>query len=983
MKHTSPLGDSNTVTPIGSRDGLRAASQQGGTRRRGVAARWASLLAALALGTLASVPAVAEQVSVGVDFPPEDVLFHATAAGTVVRLRDGLLADDTPGTPWLPGRDVTLLVPADAQVRRVVVEGEERLLRAGIDVVPAQPPQPRSRPIAAPVPRNAAAYAAAQRTPAAQGHFTGAHSVRGYSLATVRLNPLRYAPAAKELYLAPRLTVTVVYDLPKARTEAPARHADRVRELVRKLVVNPSEKNVEPARPEVSAQKSVDSALGVAEEDVAPRAAVDYLIITTAALTNAFRALAAHRALAPGLTTKVLSIEAITATYAGTDSQMKIRNCIIDHYATQGTLYVVLGGDDTIVPDRNCYVNAGGEDEYTMPTDLYYSALDGNWNADGDTTYGETTDNVDLGWEVIVARIPVRTAAHATAYINKLVAYETNVPVAISGKLLLGGMRAWNSYTGTARPSDNVTADGHLGFRDAAHPTVSDSEMWERRLYRDGIRPYWTASTLGIFCDTLTSWDASVGGDYLQTAANLSAKFNLGWYHVFFSGHGSEASWGLESGSFTASNASALNNRTAIVYTDACLSGAFDDTTDPCLSEAFLRNANGGALVYIGCSRFGWGTPDGSPADSNSDGGPSTQYGYKFYQRLHGSGDISVGEAFATHKFDMAGSSTANGAYRWIQFGLNFQGEPLFGTATTPHGFAFAEGFENGGSIPAGWTQQYVVGTVPWVFVAGGVNDHPDAAHSGSYNACLFYAGTSDHKTRLVTPAINFGTATENARLEFWHCMEYWPSDQDELRVYYKTSAGGAWNLLATYTDNTAAWTLRTITLPNANSSYYLAFEGNAKYGYGVCIDDVLVTGSLPGAGAATTTTPVPVPYAWLDGFPVMLALAGGDYEVAAFSDTDRDGRPAWQEFVADTDPEDERSVFQATPVVINGQLCLHWTPALTGATPARLYSVYATEDLSDGFPTTPEATLPADAVVPMDSLGASRFFRVGVELQE
>jgi len=135
---------------------------------------------------------------------------------------------------------------------------------------------------------------------------------------------------------------------------------------------------------------------------------------------------------------------------------------------------------------------------------------------------------------------------------------------------------------------------------------------------------------------------------------------------------------------------------------------------------------------------------------------------------------------------------------------------------------------------------------VSWTFQGGGYYSHPASAHGGSYNAFLYYGASSDHKTKLVTPLLDFGTATQNAQLTFWHCMQIWPSDQDELRVYYKTSAGGAWTLLATYTTSVAAWTQQTISLPNPNSTYFIAFEGDAKYGYGVCIDDVAVTATAP-----------------------------------------------------------------------------------------------------------------------------------------
>jgi hypothetical protein len=111
----------------------------------------------------------------------------------------------------------------------------------------------------------------------------------------------------------------------------------------------------------------------------------------------------------------------------------------------------------------------------------------------------------------------------------------------------------------------------------------------------------------------------------------------------------------------------------------------------------------------------------------------------------------------------------------------------------------------------------------------------------------------------LVTPELKFDESVQNTELTFWHCMENWSGDQDELRVYYKTSASGTWNLLAKYTDNVEVWTERTVVLPKINSTYYVAFEGNAKWGYGVCIDDVLIPNSdnvVPVLKSITSTTP-------------------------------------------------------------------------------------------------------------------------------
>jgi hypothetical protein len=68
---------------------------------------------------------------------------------------------------------------------------------------------------------------------------------------------------------------------------------------------------------------------------------------------------------------------------------------------------------------------------------------------------------------------------------------------------------------------------------------------------------------------------------------------------------------------------------------------------------------------------------------------------------------------------------------------------------------------------------------------------------------------------------------------------------QDKLRVYYRTSATAEWQELARYEVNVPGWTQRMVALPNPSSTYYIAFEGWGNYGYGVCIDDVVVTGDF------------------------------------------------------------------------------------------------------------------------------------------
>jgi uncharacterized repeat protein (TIGR02543 family) len=95
-----------------------------------------------------------------------------------------------------------------------------------------------------------------------------------------------------------------------------------------------------------------------------------------------------------------------------------------------------------------------------------------------------------------------------------------------------------------------------------------------------------------------------------------------------------------------------------------------------------------------------------------------------------------------------------------------------------------------------------------------------------------------------------------------------------------------------------------------------------------------------------TSTTPVPVPYAWLDQYPILLGLAGGDYETAALADVDGDGHLAWQEYVAGSVPTNRESVFMSLISVSNGVAWVTWTPDLGTA---RVYTVYGRTNLTEG----------------------------------
>lgn len=195
-----------------------------------------------------------------------------------------------------------------------------------------------------------------------------------------------------------------------------------------------------------------------------------------------------------------------------------------------------------------------------------------------------------------------------------------------------------------------------------------------------------------------------------------------------------------------------------------------------------------------------------------------------------------------------------------------------------------SEGFEGATFPPTNWTEEYVSATASWSSNAGN-NNSIGSANGGSLNAIFASSNYNGDATKLITPSMNLagGGAYE---LRFWHSQEDWFGDQDELRVYYKTSAAGAWVLLNSYTNSITAWTEQVISLPSLSNDYYIAFEGTSGWGYGVTLDDVTVavppSCATPSALAATNITATSANLDWTEnGTAITWELESGPFNFA------------------------------------------------------------------------------------------------------
>lgn len=158
--------------------------------------------------------------------------------------------------------------------------------------------------------------------------------------------------------------------------------------------------------------------------------------------------------------------------------------------------------------------------------------------------------------------------------------------------------------------------------------------------------------------------------------------------------------------------------------------------------------------------------------------------------------------------------------------------------------FPYSEGFESG-AFSACWTQANIIGSNAWTISTAGINSHPASAHSGTKLArCNVLITNAGYVTKLITPPMDL-SGVSNPTLSFWHTQDSWSGSQDILRVYYRTSGTAEWNELAVYVSSTSAWTRETIELPEPSANYFIAFEATVNAGYGVCIDDLLVSSPM------------------------------------------------------------------------------------------------------------------------------------------
>jgi len=334
-----------------------------------------------------------------------------------------------------------------------------------------------------------------------------------------------------------------------------------------------------------------------------PPLGVEYILITGAAYREVVMPLVHWKAVR-GVDAGIASVEAIKASYPGIDAAESIREYLKAAYAA-GAQWVLLAGDETVVPTRYAYAGyqAAPSDAYNLHIcDLYYAELDGNWDADGDGIYGEYFgDAGELYGELFVGRLPFSDPVEAAIIVDKIIRYEQGPS---DGSYL---SRALSVASDQMRDWDNGVGQQTIVAGSMPTGWAHDSQTMIEQPSGDSPSPYSPEPTsLPSLIASGFGWvNYFVHGRADGVIVRAPGYTNIPQSYVWTYG-----SSGDGHGHF---NEMPPHQFPGIHLSIGCDHGGFDMDTPPfapgyheSVAERLLFTPDGGAVAFVGQSRWGW-----------------------------------------------------------------------------------------------------------------------------------------------------------------------------------------------------------------------------------------------------------------------------------------------------------------------------------------------------------------------------------------
>ena len=464
------------------------------------------------------------------------------------------------GFPSLPYQAVSLLLPMGCEAESVDVQLLDfKEIEGSYMLYPYQQAVPYSRPETFKFRKNDDIYASKGSYPSRSHNDVSTHYLNGYSFAFVNFTPVQYVPLEGKGTYAQKVKVSIKAKAERADHSSMLWNTPSIIQSVSNLAQNPEM---------ISSYKTREESLP----------GYDILVVTGENYVAGFEEYVSHYN-SIGYRTRIITVEEIYSAMDGIDEQEKIRNQIIQEYQNNGISMVMLGGDVNIIPYRGFYCSVSEEyTDYDIPSDLYYSGLDGNWNSNGNDKWGEWFE-ADMLPDVGIARLSFANEEEQANIINKSLAYQRSP--------ILGEFR--DITMGSEQMDDNPTYGGDyleliIGTCDEnGYATIGIPEDYNfTRIYAE--HGNWSAENLTTAINR--------GTQYIHHAGHANAGFVAGWYLE-----------DITNGNF--SNVNGTDHNYTFFHSHGCICGAFDED---CILERMIKIENF-CVAVSGNSRYGWYCP--------------------------------------------------------------------------------------------------------------------------------------------------------------------------------------------------------------------------------------------------------------------------------------------------------------------------------------------------------------------------------------
>ncbi|MBE6336179.1 MAG: T9SS type A sorting domain-containing protein [Lentimicrobiaceae bacterium] len=532
------------------------------------------------------------------------------------------------GDPSLPYKSVSLLLPYGSEAVSVEVElsdFEEIALER--QLFPYQPSRPYSMPERKSFIKNEDVYSSKGVYPIENHGIVTTHYMNGHAFAFTSFTPVQYEPSNGKVMYAKTAKVKVEIASSREDHSAMIWNTPYINSRVMALADNPEM---------ITSYKMRGREIST----------YDMLIITGSDYVAGFDEYINYYD-SIGVSNRIVTVDEIYDEVEGIDNQDKIRNYIIQEYTDNGILMVLLGGDVNIVPYRGfyCTVLTGGDYEidYGIPADLYFCALDGNWNDNNDNKWGEIGED-DLLPEIGIARMSFNNETKQANMINKTLKYQRSPVLGEFRDVTLAGEWLYDNPETYGSDYLELLIGEH---DDNGYTTIGIPEDYNfTRLYAE--ENGWSGSAL---MSTINA-----GTQYVHHVGHANTDFVADWYNSSITDE-------------NFSGANGVDHNYTFFHSHGCICGSFEDD---CIMERMISIQNF-AVAAIGNSRYGWFNEGQTEGPSGHLHREMTDAQY--HERIPFLGLTLTESKIQTAPFVNAPGQWEEGALRWNFYDLNILGD--------------------------------------------------------------------------------------------------------------------------------------------------------------------------------------------------------------------------------------------------------------------------------------------------------------------